>query len=108
MEKVKSGDTVRMLTWVTSVMFALSVGAGLFVLWMAADHNKDNIFCREIADPSAAQRLWIFDCAPDFGNSFEIFGTYFLIVFAVICAIPLSILSVLILLQRVRHRRSGI
>lgn len=84
-------------------MFALSVIAGILVLWMAADQNKDNVFCRDIADPSAAQRLWIFDCAPDFGNSFEFFGMYFLMVFVVICATPLAILLVLILLRKIRY-----
>lgn len=90
-----------MLIRIVSVMFALSVVAGALALWMAADQNKDSAFCREIADPSAAQRLWIFDCAPDFGNSFEIFGMYFVAVFAVICAVPLAILSVLILLRKI-------
>ena len=84
-------------------MFALSVIAGILVLWMAADQNKDNVFCRDIANPSAAQRLWIFDCAPDFGNSFEFFGMYFLMVFVVICATPLAILLVLILLRKIRY-----
>lgn len=93
-----------MLIRIVSVMFALSVGAGILFLWMAANNNKDKEFCRDIADPSAAQRLWIFDCAPDFSSSFEIFGMYFLTFFTVICAIPLAILLVLILLKKIRHR----
>lgn len=108
MGKEKLSRSQGMLIRIVSVMFALSVVAGTLALWMAADQNKDNAFCREIADPSAAQRLWIFDCAPNFGNSFEIFGTYFLTVFVAICAVPFAILLALTLLRKIGPRRDRI
>ena len=97
MAKIFAGIWVRRLTLTVAITLGLSFLLAFLVLWIETDKNKDNWYCRDIPDPSDAQRLWIFECAPDFGNSLEIFGIYFLSFSVFLSALPLFLLLIVLI-----------
>ena len=99
MANVFAGNWVRRLTLTVAITLAISFFLACLVLWIEADKNKDNWHCRDIPDPSDAQRLWIFECAPDFGNSLEVFGIY-LLSFSIFLSVPPLLMLFVVLTKR--------
>ena len=107
MAKVFAGVWVRGLTLTVAGMLAFSVLIASLILWIETDKNKDNWYCQDIPNPSDVQRLWIFKCAPNFGNSIEVFGIYFLGFTVFLCTIPLVVLIAVIAKRYINHAIPG-
>lgn len=69
MAEERLGTAKRSLTKIVIVIAIFCVVLTALVLWIEIDKNKGNEFCRDLANPSALDRFWIFDCAPNWSTA---------------------------------------
>lgn len=104
MAKTFAGFRVRRLALIVVALSVVSVLFSVFVLWAESIRNNHNLMCQDIANPSSAQRLWMFDCAPDYEVALTFIMGSFLTAFIFVGGLILIAFGLIFLAQVPKKR----